>query len=138
MPERAVDLNDKLGKQYPPDNAFKKAARRHQSEYRANVLCVDFDEYGNRLHEAEARGLLAMQLRNEISDFTSIILYPSGNEHFKKAIPKYQSMLNESHRTQVRGCTYEKFIATITGDEDILKWKSYLEKRYLVTPFSAT
>ena len=55
---RGCDLNDKLGTQYPLDNAFKKVARKHQSEYRANVLCVDFDEYGNRLREADARGLL--------------------------------------------------------------------------------
>lgn len=50
----------------------------------------------------------------------------------------YQSKLCESHRTQVRGCTYEKFIAEITGGEDILKWKSYLERRYLVLPVSVS
>ena len=296
---RGCDLNDKLGTQYPLDNAFKKVARKHQSEYRANVLCVDFDEYGNRLREADARGLLnyygglgvrevlrkryreysksrdadmlrsehipfnlfgplcernelarylierafgiscarvddvrfedapkpredylndatafdvyieytdqqgktsgigievkytegsypigktekervadekspywrvtrdskafrdsadkglacddlrqiwrnhllglSMQRRGNIKEFTSVILYPGGNEHFNDVIPKYQSKLNESHCAQVRGCTYEKFVAAITGSEDILKWKSYLEKRYLVTPVS--
>ena len=287
-------MNDKLGKQYPPDNAFKKAARRHQSEYRANVLCVDFDEYGNRLPEAEAGRLLnyyeglgvrevlrkrypeysksrdadmlrsehipfnlfgplferkkltrdllecafniscarvtdlrfeyapapkgaylndatafdvyveytdqlgktsgigvevkytegsypigkterervadkkspywsvtrnsmafrdaadeglgcddlrqiwrnhllglKMQLRNEITDFTSIILYPSGNDHFNDVIPEYQSKLNESHSTQVRGCTFEKFVGCITGDEEVMRWRDYLARRYL-------
>ena len=47
-----------IGKQYPVDDDFKAAARRHQSRYRAQVLQVDYDEYGNRLTEIDARSLL--------------------------------------------------------------------------------
>ncbi len=46
------------GRQYAPDDSFKAAARLHQSRYRAEVLGVGFDGYGNRLLEGDARGLL--------------------------------------------------------------------------------
>ncbi len=75
---------------------------------------------------------LAMCQRGEISEFTSIILYPEGNEHFGVVIPKYQHLLKEAYRGQVRGCTFEKYIESITGGEEILKWKGYLSERYLV------
>ncbi|QWV94667.1 hypothetical protein KP004_05670 [Geomonas oryzisoli] len=48
----------KLGNQYHLDDPFKAAARLHQSRYRAEVLKVADDEYGNRLNEHDARELL--------------------------------------------------------------------------------
>jgi hypothetical protein len=76
---------------------------------------------------------LSMILRNEIEDFTSIILYPLGNKHYHHIIPEYQSLLRKPFRDQVRGCTYEKFIGLINGRDEVLKWKDYLAQRYLVT-----
>jgi hypothetical protein len=46
------------GPQYRPDDAFKAAARLHQSEYRSRVLRAGFTGYGNRLCETDARALL--------------------------------------------------------------------------------
>ena len=47
-----------LGKRYNKDADFKKKARLHQSRYRANVLKVDCDEYGNMIFEEDGqRGL---------------------------------------------------------------------------------
>ncbi len=73
---------------------------------------------------------LSMCQRKEIDDFYSIILYPSGNQHFNKAIPEYQSFLIEPQK--VFGCTYEKYIQAIEGNEEIMKWKRYLTDRYIV------
>ena len=39
-----------IGPQYEHDDHFKAAARLHQSAYRAKVLKVGFDQYGNRLY----------------------------------------------------------------------------------------
>ena len=47
-----------IGPQYEPDDDFKEAARLHQSAYRAKVLKVGFDEYGNRLTESAGDALL--------------------------------------------------------------------------------
>lgn len=44
-----------IGPQYNLDDKFKASARAHQSRYRAEVLKVDFDEYGNRLIESDAK-----------------------------------------------------------------------------------
>jgi hypothetical protein len=68
--------------------------------------------------------------------FTSIILYPDGNDHFKELIPKYQSFLKPGQESSFKGITYEDFIdeAKIhTDDPDFIKWLQYLEKRYIVT-----
>ena len=43
------------GRQYSRDDEFKKRARTHQSEYRANILKVDYENYGNRLKDEEAQ-----------------------------------------------------------------------------------
>ncbi len=47
-----------------------------------------------------------------------------------KVISEYQSYLNGPQK--VFGCTYEKHIQAIEGDEQILRWKQYLSDRYLV------
>jgi hypothetical protein len=68
--------------------------------------------------------------------FTSIILYPDGNDHFKELIPKYQSFLKPGQESSFKGITYEDFIdeAKIhTDDPDFIKWLQYLENRYIVT-----
>jgi hypothetical protein len=49
---------DKHGNQYKHDDAFKAAARLHQSRFRANVLQVDWIDYGNRLRDSDAKALL--------------------------------------------------------------------------------
>lgn len=48
----------KLGNQYPFDDNFKAKARKHQSLFRAEILQVDFNEYGNRLKEMDALNFL--------------------------------------------------------------------------------
>lgn len=47
-----------IGKQYDKDHKFKTAARLHQSNYRAEILQVAFEDYGNRLNDADAQLLL--------------------------------------------------------------------------------
>lgn len=49
---------NEIGPQYKHDHPFKAAARYHQSRYRADVLGVPFNEYGNRLKPKDARDLL--------------------------------------------------------------------------------
>ena len=53
-----IQTKQEIGPQYSPDDSFKAAARLHQSKYRAEILNVDFVDYGNRLTEADGRRLL--------------------------------------------------------------------------------
>lgn len=47
-----------IGPQYKQDDPFKAAARLHQSKYRAKFLKVYYQDYGNRITEADGRALL--------------------------------------------------------------------------------
>jgi hypothetical protein len=67
--------------------------------------------------------------------FTSIILYPSGNEHFKTVIPEYKALLLPGHEMSFTGITYEEFIRAgreLTEDTEFIRWLQYLEDRYIV------
>jgi hypothetical protein len=47
-----------VGPQYKPDNEFKAKARFFQSRYRSDVLGAEYRDYGNRLTDRDAEGLL--------------------------------------------------------------------------------
>lgn len=47
-----------IGAQYLPDDKFKAKARLFQSRYRAEVLGVEYQDYGNRLTDSDAETLL--------------------------------------------------------------------------------
>jgi hypothetical protein len=67
--------------------------------------------------------------------FTSVILYPEGNDHFRDLIPAYRRFLNPGHEDSFMGITYEEFIKTargLTGDTDYIRWLQYLDDRYIV------
>ena len=70
---------------------------------------------------------------DEISHFTSLILYPSDNTHFTKTLPKYLDFLNDS--TVLKGFTFENYISALSefsGNSRFKKWISYLKDRYLI------
>ncbi|MEI8225856.1 MAG: hypothetical protein WCG82_08000 [Bacteroidota bacterium] len=69
--------------------------------------------------------------------FTSIILYPKGNDHFRNLIPAYRSFLNRGHESSFISITYEEFIKTareFTAKPEYLRWLQYLEDRYILLP----
>jgi hypothetical protein len=70
-----------IGKQYDIDNSFKKKARLHQSKYRTEILQVDYDEYGNRLTETDAKS--GLNFYNGFDIFNAV----------KKRYPKYSKGL---------------------------------------------
>jgi len=74
---------------------------------------------------------LAMRLRGKVIKFYSVTLFPSGNTHFVREIPRYKSFLKKDC-DNVIGCTFEKFIDSIAGSEDFMHWKHWLWKRYII------
>lgn len=67
--------------------------------------------------------------------FTSILLYPEGNDHFRNLIPVYRSFLNKGFENSFIGITYEEFIKIaqeLTVDPLYIKWLQYLKERYIV------
>ena len=58
MTLKGDEVKYELGKQYGKDDSFKASARLHQSQYRASILQVEYDEYGNRLTDTDGKSLL--------------------------------------------------------------------------------
>lgn len=48
-------MKTQIGPQYPKDYPFKAKARLHQSRFLSEVLQADYQDYGNRLSEEDAR-----------------------------------------------------------------------------------
>ena len=73
-----------------------------------------------------------MLQRGDVDEFYSITLFPDGNNHFQKVLPKYTSLLKEDATGYVFGCTFEKYISSIGGTLEFDEWKAWLERRYLL------
>jgi len=76
---------------------------------------------------------LSMVQNNDIARFVSVTLYPAGNEHFTRALAKYQTHLEAKAREDVRGCSFEHYISSLGGSNEIDAWRDYLAERYLFT-----
>ncbi|MBD3309521.1 hypothetical protein GF348_24290 [candidate division KSB3 bacterium] len=82
---------DDIGPQYSEDDNFKQLARRHQSEFRANVLKAGYKGYGNRLDEVSAK--TGLNFYSGIPD-----IFSKANERFTfKYSPLYFDMLRSEH-----------------------------------------
>lgn len=75
---------------------------------------------------------LAMCQRGELDEFVSAVLYPEGNTHMSAAVEKYRKHLREEAKSGFIGCTYEHYIGSINGSDEVQNWKQYLAERYLV------
>ncbi len=75
---------------------------------------------------------LSMIEHEVIDKFYSITLFPNGNEHFHKKIPRYVSLLKGEKKRYVFRCTFEKYIASISGTPEFTEWREWLERRYIV------
>jgi hypothetical protein len=120
-----------------PDSPYNKLTRKF-GLYRNEIL--------EELKKDDFRQMWRIQLlgesmtRKNHSDskydhFTSIILYPSGNDHFREVIPKYAGFLKTGYENSFAAITYEEFIGTakqFIEEEDFVRWLQYLEDRYIV------
>jgi hypothetical protein len=125
-----TDVND-------PDSAYNRLTRQLGIYNKEHVSKLKTDEY-RQVWRNQLLGE-SMTKRNhpesEFVHFTSIILYPKGNNHFKNLIPDYKSFLNPGFEDHFMDITYEKFIETargLTDDQVYLSWLQYLEDRYIV------
>ena len=73
-----------------------------------------------------------MRAVGELDRFISVTIFPSGNGHISHALSKYQNLLTDAGRTDLRGCTFEQYIHFLEGGTEIQEWKEFLQERYLV------
>jgi len=126
---------------YPIGKTEKQNVENHDSSYwriaRGAGCFINADDpvFGSDLLRQIWRNHLlglAMVQQGDIDEFYSITLFPDGNTHFHKELPRYRSLLSDQERERVFGCTFEKFISSIDGSSDFLAWKEWLKRRYIV------
>lgn len=73
--------------------------------------------------------------KSSIERFTSVLVYPSGNDHMTRAVSEYEQLLRPEQQSAFRAVTFEELIGElrnlITG-KPLLEWVTYFEKRYLI------
>lgn len=137
-------------KEYPLKRGSKEEIDINNPESRYNMLTNKIalyrKEFIKKLKEDKFRQVWRNQLLGESMTrqnhpesrykyFTSIILYPEGNDHFRNLIPVYRSFLNRGYESSFIGVTYEDFIKTareLTVDTEYLRWLQYLKDRYII------
>lgn len=115
-------------------NLLTKTSGLYKNEF---TQILKTDEYRQvwRNHLLGVSMINKSYVDSRFEHFTSIILYPEGNDHFRNLIPAYRNFLNRGHESSFIGITYEEFILTareLTRDPEYLRWLRYLEDRYIV------
>ena len=78
--------------------------------------------------------LLGLKMRavGDLDRFISVTIFPSGNEHMSHALSQYQNLLTDEGKSDLQGCTFERYTDFLEGGAEIEEWKAYLQDRYLV------
>jgi hypothetical protein len=74
----------------------------------------------------------SIKQKDGIKHFTSITFYPSGNEHFGKALKEYKSFLKI--QDGLKGITFENYLTALkkySNSNRYDNWIKYLSERYL-------
>lgn len=81
----------------------------------------------------------AMVLNDQLSEFTSLTVYPEGNIHFNEVLPEYEEkILTEKGKSTFRHISYEQLFSLMeeSFDSSVLPqlndWIAYLRRRYIV------
>ena len=110
------------------DSDYNKLSRK--SEYYKDNKIEELR--GNKLKQLWRNHLLGIKLVEikELSNFSSLHIYPKENEYQKEACNMYIDCLNEDKKQTFAPITFEKFTSVakdVFGEKD---WIKYLEERY--------
>lgn len=130
--ERGYRIRETEEQRVSDENSTYWTVTRRSGRFRDSSDASLADDDVRQLWRNHLLGLSMCQ-KGLIEDFVSIVLYPAGNIHMASSVRKYQSLLVEENVGGFIGRTFETFIDAIDGGEEILRWKSYLRDRYLVT-----
>lgn len=83
----------------------------------------------------------SMILNNQLSEFTSLTVYPEGNVHFKEVLPDYEeNILTDKGRDTFKYKSYEELFSLMEESLNptlisiLNDWICYLRQRYIVKP----
>jgi hypothetical protein len=115
-----------------PDSLYWKVTRESYV-FRDNRSQILFDDDVRQIWRNHLLGL-AMKQAGIVDQFILLTVYPAGNHYMAKSISRYREMLTNEGKKSCLGLTFEDYIASIYGGDDIMEWKEYLQKRYIVEP----
>ncbi|CDN32308.1 hypothetical protein BN938_2236 [Mucinivorans hirudinis] len=78
---------------------------------------------------------VSMMQKFDIKYFNSVHLYPAGNDHFVKIIPKYEELLTENGKQTFTALTFEnlfEYMKNYFTDDKQRDWVNYLQRRYII------
>jgi hypothetical protein len=139
LTEKAVEekrkINDPLSTYYiisNESNLYKLNHGKYSPDPVKNILKEDLYRQIWRNHLlAES---IVLKNKQQFSHATSIIFYPSKNEHFTKVGTEYANMLLNNENKFIL-ITYEEYIMycyRYCPDDDYKKWLDYLCDRYII------
>jgi hypothetical protein len=76
----------------------------------------------------------AMVQRGDVTRFTSVLLFPEGNEHFVEATAAYPTLMVPEMRSRLVAQTFEGFLElmdAVGGSDRVTAWLAYLRRRYV-------
>lgn len=134
-------------KSYPfGKTEYENMTKNYKSSCYARVT-IDSQLYNSNAHEQLATKKLkqtwrnhllgaSMVLKKQIIAFTSVLVYPSGNEYQREVSEEYQSLLTSDSKKTFVAVTYEEFIRigreVFRGSVIFMDWLKYLDDRYIV------
>jgi hypothetical protein len=130
--------NSKEGREINLENSAYNTFTARLDLYRKEILQ---DLKTNRFWQLWRNQLLGESLTkknhpdSKYQHFTSIVLFPAGNNHFQNLVPEYKSFFTPGHEWSFQGISYEDFIQAareFADDPDFMRWLQYLEDRYIV------
>ena len=75
----------------------------------------------------------AMVQRGELARFTSVTIFPAGNEHFVRVMKEYPLLLRPEMQARVVAQTFDEFLEVLGsagGSDRVAPWLAYLRRRY--------
>ncbi len=112
-------------------------AHRASGLYRADVLDSLRTPRFKQLWRNQLLGEAMLQKAEAgIERFTSVLLFPSGNQHFVEVTGEYAEFIVPERRDAFLAVVFEDFVAQCRelaeGREESLRWLDYLGRRYIV------
>ena len=62
----------------------------------------------------------------------SVTIFPSGNWHMSHALSRYQGLLTVEGKSDLQGCTFERYIDFLEGALRSRNGRHFFQDRYLV------
>ena len=72
-----------------------------------------------------------MRSVGDLDHFMAVTIFRSGNGHIADALSQNQDLLTDEGKSNLLGCTFDRYIDFLYGCIVIEKWKIFLQDRYL-------